>query len=201
MTSRRHCSPRRWSSEVVPGSLQLDTSERLRGRGTIQLSRTGAAVLGFEWALNRKKKTNKQRLQVDSVSHSAAATLALSVPATHFSTNGTFMGTPPSTTSGARNVSRLHYVRTCPEWCTATSTCPPDCRLTEYRRRLRSTGALVKVSRESPRPRRFGRHMHGSCQQGLPLGRGPPEVGEPTGVKADNCTPHKARFVRNSNVR
>lgn len=78
-----------WSG---PGSLRLDTAERRpwqRGYSAEQdwsSKLGGTAVLGFEWVLNRKKKTP---LQVDSVSHSAVAAFALSVPTAHYSSEPT----------------------------------------------------------------------------------------------------------------
>lgn len=178
------------------------------GGGTVQLSRTGAVSLGCRragvWVGVWPEKPH-----------------SLSQPPNPSHPTGTFMGTPPSTTSGARNPNRQkkkkNYVPTCPEWCTATSTCPPDSRLTEYRRRRRrSTGLLVKVSRDSPRLSRCGRHTHGCCQRtfaarygavslvdlpqhrGLSLGGVRGRWTSIPGVTVDSCSIHTPGFVGNS---
>lgn len=100
MTCRRHCSSRRWSSEVSPGKQPAAVYRRAAAAAAEPSSWAGreqwawgVAALGSGWVFYRKNPTQRRPL-------------SLSQPPNPSHPTGTFMGTPPSTTSGARNPNR-----------------------------------------------------------------------------------------------
>lgn len=209
MTCRRHCSSRRWSSEVSPGKQPAAVYRRAAAAaepsswaGREQWA-WGVAVLGSGWVFDRKNPTrflNPPTLPTQrarSWEHLPRQHLELATRTAKKKKKTTFPRVPS-------DVQRRQLVHLTAVW--------------------RSTGGggggapglLVKVSRDSPRLSRCGRHTHGCCQRtfaarygavslvdlpqhrGLSLGGVRGRWTSIPGVTVDSCSIHTPGFVGNS---